>query len=187
MIVPWLVAVLVTIVVARRRGLSGLDTAVAVVGVSWAFAIVAASLFPFPLPPYGRGLPGDGPFENLPNLWLNPFPLHTIAKTVRGAGTGTTLAIGNVVAYLPLGIVLGLLDQRPRWGMVAAIALLCSGGIEMLQFSLSLVVGFPYRAADIDDVLLNVIGVLAGYAMVRAVIPAARTTMRRGPRARTAP
>jgi glycopeptide antibiotics resistance protein len=134
-------------------------------------------------------LPGDGPFENLPNLWLNPFPFHTIAKALRGngAGTGTELAIGNVVAYLPLGIVLALVDDKARWGRIFVIALLCSGGIELLQLSISLVVGFPYRAADIDDVLLNVLGVLAGYAMVRAAIPAARTTVRRGQRARTAP
>ena len=35
--------------------------------------------------------------------------------------------------------------------------------------------------------VLNVLGVVSGYAMVRLVIPAARTTAHRGPRARTAP
>jgi glycopeptide antibiotics resistance protein len=186
MIVPWLVAVLATVAIARRRGLSMLSTAVAVVGISWAFAIVAASLFPFPLPPYGSEPWAGRPFANLPNLWLNPYPFHTIARATNG-GSGTALAVGNVVAYLPLGIVLGMRDPQPRFGRVTAIALLCSGGIELLQLTFSLMVGFPYRAADIDDVLLNVLGVVAGYAMVRLVIPAARTTVRREPRARTAP
>src|SRR5437868_2488372 len=98
MVVPWLVAVLAAVLIARRRRLSTLGAAVAIVGVSWAFAIVAASLFPFPLPPYGQPLPGgDGAFQNLPNLWLNPLPFHTIAKAIHG-GFGAALAIGNVVA-----------------------------------------------------------------------------------------
>jgi glycopeptide antibiotics resistance protein len=185
-IVPWLVAVLATVFIARRRRLSALSTAIAIVGISWAFAIVAASLFPFPLPPYGREPWAGRPFANLPNLWLNPYPFHTLARSTNG-GSGTTLAIGNVIAYLPLGIVLALLDSRPRVGRVLVIAILFSGGIELLQLSFSLLVGFPYRAADIDDVILNVFGVLAGYAMVRLAIPAARTTARRGQRARTAP
>jgi glycopeptide antibiotics resistance protein len=186
-IVPWLVAVLVTVVVAHRAGLSSFSLAIAIVGISWVFAIAAASLFPFPLPPYSSIPLADRPFEHLPNGWLNPVPFHTLARATRSGGSGMALAVGNVIAYLPLGIVLGLLDSRARVGRVVAIALLVSGGVELLQLSLSLVVGFPYRAADIDDVLLNVLGVVAGYAMVRLIIPAARTTMHRGPRARTAP
>jgi glycopeptide antibiotics resistance protein len=186
-IVPWLMAVLVTLVVARREALSSFSLAVAIVGISWVFAVVAASLFPFPLPPYSSVPLADGPFEHLPNVWLNPFPFHTIARATRSGSSGLALAVGNVIAYLPLGIVLGLVDSRARVGRVIAIALLVSGGVELLQLSISLVVGFPYRAADIDDVLLNVLGVVAGYAMVRLVIPAARTTVRRAPRARTAP
>ncbi len=180
-------AVLITLMVARRRRSSTLSVAVAIVAISWAFAIVAASLFPFPLPPYSSVPLTGSPFDNLPNQWLNPFPFHTIARATRASGSGAALAVGNVIAYLPLGIVLGLLDSRARIGRVIVIALLVSGGIELLQLSISLVVGFPYRVADIDDVLLNVLGVIAGYAMVCLVIPAARTSVRRGPRARTAP
>jgi glycopeptide antibiotics resistance protein len=185
-IVPWLVAVFGAVAVARHRQVPALTTAIVVVGVSWVFAILAASLFPFPLPPYGSVPMIGGPFENLPNTWLNPYPFHTIARATRG-GSGAALAIGNVIAYLPLGIVLGLLDSRPRIGRVIAMGLLFSGGVELLQLSISAAVGFPYRAADIDDVVLNVLGVLFGYAMVRLVMPAARTAGRPGQRARTAP
>jgi glycopeptide antibiotics resistance protein len=164
---PWLVVTIGLVVVARTRSVPLPVIAVSVIGLAWAFAIVAASLFPFPLPPYPRDTVAGPAFDNLPNLWLNPFPFHTIAKATRGAGTGTTLALANVIAYLPLGMVVGLLDPRARLLRMIAIALLVSGGIELMQLTISLAVGFPYRAADIDDVLLNVIGALGGFALVR--------------------
>jgi VanZ family protein len=186
-VIPWLVAAFATVIVARRRGVSPFATTVALLGITWGFAIVAASLFPFPLPPYTFDPSAGSPFENLPNLWLNPFPLHTLARATRGSGSGVPLAVANVLAYLPLGLILSVLDPRASVGRAAAIGLVCSGGVELLQLSLSLVVGFPYRAADIDDVLLNVLGVMAGYAIVRLAIPTARTAARRGQRARTTP
>ena len=65
-------------------------------------------------------------------------------------------ARGNVMLFFPLGILLPLLWPRHRFwrGMLIAIAL--SVSIELLQY-LSSAWG-SYRAADVNDVILNVVG-----------------------------
>ena len=50
-------------------------------------------------------------------------------------------------------------------------------GIEFLQLALSLLYGFAYRSFDVDDLLLNGIGVMAGYCFYR--IAAKTQTARR--------
>lgn len=72
-------------------------------------------------------------------------------------------ARGNVMLFFPLGILLPLVWPRLRFwrGMLIAIALSCS--IEILQY-LSSAWG-SYRAADVNDVILNVAGAGVGLAL----------------------
>jgi glycopeptide antibiotics resistance protein len=73
-------------------------------------------------------------------------------------------ARGNVMLFFPLGILLPLVWPRLRFwrGMLIAIALSCS--IELLQYSSS--AWGSYRAADVNDVILNVAGAGLGLALM---------------------
>lgn len=65
---------------------------------------------------------------------------------------------GNAAMFLPSGIVLPLvyrqLDSFRKTAAAGAFISLC---IEILQLP------FPARASDIDDLILNTLGVIAGY------------------------
>jgi len=52
---------------------------------------------------------------------------------------------------------------------MAAAAVLFPPAIELSQLSISLVLGYSYRATELDDVLLNFIGVPLGYAVFSAL------------------
>ena len=73
-------------------------------------------------------------------------------------------ARGNVMLFFPLGIFLPLVSRHLRFlrGMQIAIAL--SFSIELLQY-LSSAWG-SYRSADVNDVILNVLGACLGLALV---------------------
>lgn len=73
-------------------------------------------------------------------------------------------ARGNVMLFFPLGILLPLVWGRLRFwkGLQIAIALSC--GIELLQFVSS--AWGSYRAADVNDVILNTFGAGLGLAIV---------------------
>ena len=74
--------------------------------------------------------------------------------------------IGNVILFLPLGILLPLIDIRFRsLTKVIFTAAGLSLGIETIQFLLRFI--GSGRAVDIDDVLLNTLGACLGYALFR--------------------
>jgi len=76
--------------------------------------------------------------------------------------------LGNVALFMPLGILLPLVDTRFRSiRRVLLIGLCLSLTIETVQFGLRFV-GNP-RAVDIDDVLLNTLGACLGFLIYRAL------------------
>jgi glycopeptide antibiotics resistance protein len=50
------------------------------------------------------------------------------------------------------------------------MAVMVSFGIEILQLTISTVVGFPYRVFDVDDVILNTTGAALGWAGWRVTL-----------------
>lgn len=90
-------------------------------------------------------------------------------KTIRGylafynIGSSAVNLIGNVVMFIPLGLLLPLLWQKARrlWKMFL-IGLGSSCFIEFVQL-------FIDRSVDVDDVILNVSGVVLGYLIIKVV------------------
>jgi glycopeptide antibiotics resistance protein len=71
-------------------------------------------------------------------------------------------ARGNALLFFPLGILLPLVWRRLRFwsGMQIAIAVSCS--IELVQY---LSRAWGHRTADVNDVILNVLGASLGLAL----------------------
>ena len=68
--------------------------------------------------------------------------------------------VGNAVMFIPSGIVLPIVyRQLNSFWKVAAAGAVISLCIEILQLP------FPSRASDIDDLILNTLGVVVGYAI----------------------
>jgi glycopeptide antibiotics resistance protein len=72
-------------------------------------------------------------------------------------------ARGNFLLFFPLGILIPLVWTRLRFwsGMQIAIAVSC--GIELVQY---LSRAWGHRTADVNDVILNVLGASLGLALV---------------------
>jgi glycopeptide antibiotics resistance protein len=76
--------------------------------------------------------------------------------------------LGNVALFMPLGILLPLIDTRFRtFKRMLLIGLALSLAIETVQFGLRFI-GNP-RAVDIDDVLLNTLGACLGFLIYRGL------------------
>ena len=73
-------------------------------------------------------------------------------------------AAGNVLLFFPLGILLPLVSRRLRFWRGIQIAIAFSIGIELLQYVSS--AWGSYRSADVNDVILNVLGACLGLALV---------------------
>ena len=92
----------------------------------------------------------------------NFVPFRSIAHDVRAGGRHLVVnLVGNLVAFLPMGLVPPLVVRRrvtPR--QVALLSLTLSLMIEVPQFLTG------RRVADVDDLILNTAGGLLGYAIV---------------------
>lgn len=167
LLIPAFVLVAGVIVVGIRAGTVQFVILSRVALVCYATVLIAALFFPFPFPPYGP-LPGQS-LEELPRAWINVVPFATIAAAFDQGPQwpAARYVIANIAAFVPLGVFLGLFVHRDRWTTVLAIAIAIGATIEGAQFALSLLMGFPYRVADVDDVLLNVVGMVLGYAAFR--------------------
>jgi glycopeptide antibiotics resistance protein len=72
-------------------------------------------------------------------------------------------AVGNVLLLLPVGLFGPLaIAWLGRWWRVLLAAALFSSCIELAQLAI------PDRSADVDDVMLNALGALLGYFLLRA-------------------
>lgn len=94
----------------------------------------------------------------------NGIPFHTIAIYLRNLGSWFWMrnALGNIGLLLPLGLLGPIaLPALDRWWRIALLALAYSTAIEISQLWI------PDRSADIDDVLLNVLGALIGFGIWR--------------------
>ena len=102
------------------------------------------------------------PFENTMKEFSDTF------KRERSFMSGHTIEniVGNIFLFLPFGIFLPLISKKFRsFGKVFLFGLLFSLSIETLQL-VSRQFGV-YRAADIDDVILNVFGTVCGFLFLK--------------------
>jgi glycopeptide antibiotics resistance protein len=136
--------------------------------------VLTALLFtPLPIPPWTPIPEGvlDG-YRPWPFPWLNIVPFETISVALRYGldwRPGRVL-VGNVLAFAPFGVLLPLIWARWR-SLIAVVGagLAISIAAESAQLGLSVLMGFPYRVADVDDVIINVLGVALGYGLYRLI------------------
>ena len=101
-----------------------------------------------------RGGPGDV-------RALQPVPLRTTLEELRaGAWPFAYHVAGNMIWFVPLGMILS--RRRTIW-QTLAIGAAVSLGLEAMQWMLGTGV------SDVDDVLLNALGVLLGAALYQAL------------------
>ncbi len=103
------------------------------------------------------------PGQVIDDSWV---PFHTIAIYLANLGSWFWMRnlFGNFALLLPIGllgpVVLPVLD---RWWRVALVALAFSAAIELAQYWV------PDRSTDIDDLMINTLGALFGYALLTII------------------
>jgi glycopeptide antibiotics resistance protein len=164
---------LVLWIVTRRTGLG--RRLIALVALAHVVILANVALFPIPLDPAlvaadrlaAAAFPGNGGLELIPFATIGPLLAGD------APGQATRIAILNVFVLTPAGLYLPLLFGSLRsW---PGLVLLAVGGglsVEVGQLAISSLLGFPYRTVDIDDVILNAIGIVVGWMAARLAIRA---------------
>jgi glycopeptide antibiotics resistance protein len=89
------------------------------------------------------------------------------------------MTILNIILTIPFGFGLPYL-KKLNYKSMLILGLLFSFLIELTQFTISLIIGYPYRVTDINDILANTLGVVVGYLLLKLfskiVVKAAHAT-----------
>ena len=91
---------------------------------------------------------------------MNLIPLKTIVTDF------SMESVLNIIVTIPLGFGLSFL-MRCSWRQIMLSGLLVGGCAEAGQLLTALWVGFTFRHVNIDDILLNIIGVLVVYGVFK--------------------
>lgn len=154
---------------ARRQGLDGATLVAQLLLGAWIAALVAVTWFPLPMP-HGAARP-IVQSHDWPAPWAAITPFATIRMSLeQGFGTAEgRVLIGNVLAFVPLGVLAPFLSTRWRSaGRILVLGIVASTAIELGQLAWDLIIRMPWRSADIDDVIVNTFGTVVGYAAWRA-------------------
>jgi glycopeptide antibiotics resistance protein len=99
----------------------------------------------------------------------NLIPFKTISSSLFHNQLRIEIAalVYNVIAFLPLGFLLPCMGERTRrWDVVLIVSFSVSLAIELVQLVTML------GSADVDDVILNVVGTVIGYGLFKATFAA---------------
>lgn len=94
-------------------------------------------------------------------LQLIPLARTTLSALKQGAWPFLYHVLGNIVWFVPLGLLLPAMKPRLRPGQIVLAGALLSTVLESLQWLLA------SGMTDIDDVLLNALGAACGDALRR--------------------
>ena len=91
---------------------------------------------------------------------INLIPFKEIELAVRLGGSFFLVnIIGNIIVFMPIAVFIGLLYNKPSFCKCVFITTAVSVFVEVCQIPQN-------RGTDIDDVILNTIGGILGYAVL---------------------
>lgn len=96
-------------------------------------------------------------------LNLNLVPFKSISSAINsymriGIEPSVNL-VGNIIIFVPMGLLIPLIINKPSFLKTIGISFVTILGIEIIQFITCLGI------ADIDDVILNIAGCVIGYTL----------------------
>lgn len=151
-------AVLLVIFRHRKRGwLCGLGFA-----LFWLYLVALVGLTLFPIPVISERQTVSHILSRVNLIPFNFGGLFDLHPNVIRRELG-----GNILLTVPFGLGIPFLF-RIRVRSISWLAVKVGLAIETAQLLVSIAIGGAYRGVDINDVLLNAVGVLIGYGIFRA-------------------
>jgi glycopeptide antibiotics resistance protein len=143
---------------------------------SYIMLLMALTLFPLPIDSrYIHDARGYRAFD------YNVVPLETIRNAFGpGAPSGAgAQVIGNLLILAPFAFLLPMLWPRlGKWRLIVLAGFGASCTIEAVQLAVSGILGFSYKSFDVDDIILNTVGIAGAYVLFLLARRVARVVRR---------
>jgi len=157
--------IVLTLVCLRNKKQGSKKLAAGILFGLYIIAVVAVIFFPIPIPlNWPANLTWNGALNDLTRTNLSPlyflsFTNHPFSLKWLLVDFGL-----NALLTIPFGFGLGFFF-RPKWWKLFLWALLTGFTLEGIQLLVDLTTGILYHTVDINDVILNSLGVMIGYGL----------------------
>lgn len=123
-------------------------------------AVVSITIFPIIIDPELMPM-------NDRSIVLVPF--STILNLLKNATLSTIFLqiIGNIVMTIPYGVFIPFMVKKKKWYNYLVYTLIFPFAIELTQLIICVSTNSFYRTVDIDDIILNSIGIIIGYVIYK--------------------
>lgn len=135
--------------------------------------IIMMTLFPMPVDPavleYNRSM-GLQCINNLVpfRMIYNIIDSESVIVAIYQIG-------GNIMMLFPLGYLIPMMtDKKIDLKKILLIIFCITFCIESMQFLIGKIINFNYRCFDVDDMILNTLGGVFGYFMLKKTYPVVR-------------
>lgn len=129
--------------------------------------VIAVTLFPLPF--QNEVIEEGREMQYFHNNFIPFFSLVDIIKS-RNLHTIIRNILGNIILTIPLGILIPMIIRKmDSVKRIFILSLSFSIVIELTQFIISSILGYTYKITDVDDIFLNIIGVLIGYICFKLI------------------
>lgn len=99
--------------------------------------------------------------------YLQIVPFETIRSVVSN-GTWPVQIIGNILLFMPIPFFMELLKNKKfQLKNLIRIMIVLIVSLELIQGLIDLITGFPNKIMDIDDIILNLIGIFLSYFILK--------------------
>lgn len=149
--------------ISIRRAHGWLTWGLGILAIVHLAAVVGLTLFPLPV--QAEVIAEGREFHDARN---NFVPLTSLLGALATGNNPSVVSqsIGNLLMLAPVGMYGPRLWPWIRsWRAAVLVAFLASLGIELTQLAISSYLGYTYKVADVDDLILNTAGVALGYAV----------------------
>jgi glycopeptide antibiotics resistance protein len=100
---------------------------------------------------------------------INLIPFGSIIETIRYTGSYGQI-IGNIAMFVPFGFLLPCINNTiSSYKSILKISFIASLCIELIQLLGSLIYKASFRFADIDDIILNTLGAVIGFLIIKLI------------------
>lgn len=158
---PSLVLLLVYLFILWRRGFK--LSYVFFLGIFGYYVLYSVRLVFFPFDVWSSYADGLRELEQTIKLNLNPLATGSFGVTWRDV---LPLMLLNILLTIPFGFginfVARITEKRILW-----IAPLTALSLEGMQLLLTIILGYAYRVIDVNDFIMNTLGIFIGYGLFR--------------------
>jgi glycopeptide antibiotics resistance protein len=101
--------------------------------------------------------------------YVQLFPFRTIKEVLLYEGIGSIQIIGNIILFIPLPILIAYTSKKHNTFSVFIKSFFAPMGIEIIQFCMDILLKYPSRKFDVDDIILNTTGILIGLFIFKVI------------------